>query len=47
LKSKIENYISVNDEGMLDEINEIYIDSRYPADLGLLPYGKPTLEDAK
>ena len=32
---------------MLDEINEIYIDSRYPADLGLLPYGKPTLEDAK
>ena len=24
-----------------------YIDSRYPGDMGLLPYGKPTLEDAK
>ena len=23
------------------------IDSRYPGDLGLLPYGKPTIVDAK
>jgi hypothetical protein len=25
-------------------INEVYIDSRYPGDLGLLPHGKPTIE---
>ena len=47
LKNKIQNYISVNDEGMLDQINEIYIDSRYPAELGLLPNGKPGLTKAK
>ena len=29
------------------KINDLYIDSRYPGDLGLLPYGKPTLEDVK
>jgi len=28
--------------GMLDKL---YIDARYPGDLGLLPQGKPTLED--
>lgn len=32
---------------MLDKLNKLYIDSRYPSDLGLLPYGKPTLADAK
>ena len=28
-------------------INELYIDSRYPGDIGLLPHGKPTLQYAK
>jgi HEPN domain-containing protein len=28
-------------------INEVYIDSRYPGDLGLLPHGKPTNEEVK
>ena len=27
-------------------LNEIYIDSRYPGDLGLLPDGLPTKEQA-
>ena len=27
---------------LLGLINEVYIDSRYPGDLGLLPNGKPT-----
>ena len=27
-------------------LDSLYIESRYPTDLGLLPYGKPTLEDA-
>jgi len=29
------------------KINELYTESRYPGDLGLLPQGKPTLQDAK
>ena len=35
------------DIGILRAINELYIDSRYPGEFGLLPCGKPTLEDAK
>ncbi len=35
------------DELMLAEINDVYIDARYPGELGLLPYGKPSLEDNK
>lgn len=47
LKGKIENYINLNiDQEILDQINELYIDSRYPADLGLLPDGKPSKETA-
>lgn len=26
-------------------LNEVYIDSRYPGDMGLLPQGKPTLNE--
>ena len=29
------------------KIDTLYIESRYPGDMGLLPYGQPTLEDAK
>jgi len=28
-------------------INEVYIDARYPADLGLMPDGKPTIDESK
>jgi len=35
------------DDNILQLIDKLYIDSRYPGDLGLLPYGKPTLLDAK
>ena len=35
------------DENMIEVLDELYIDSRYPGDLGLLPHGKPTLADAK
>ena len=38
--------LKVEEEG-LRELNEVYISSRYPGDLGLLPDGKPTKEDAK
>jgi HEPN domain-containing protein len=30
------------DENVLSEINDVYIDTRYPPDLGLLPTGIPT-----
>ncbi len=35
------------DENIIEILDELYIDSRYPGDLGLLPHGKPTLDDAK
>lgn len=44
--SKIEK-LKINleiDNDMLDRINQVYIDTRYPADFGLLPGGKPSLE---
>ena len=32
---------------LLATINEVYIDARYPADLGLMPNGKPTINEAE
>ena len=48
LKSLFAEKINMDiNEDILDSLNLLYIESRYPGDLGLLPYGKPTLEDAK
>ncbi len=33
------------DELALKEISDIYTEARYPRELGLFPYGKPTVED--
>ena len=35
------------DKDILDLLNELYIDSRYPGHFGLLPNGKPSLMKAK
>ena len=35
------------DMDLLKQINELYIDARYPSDLGLLPEGKPPVEVSK
>ncbi len=35
------------DENILQLLDKLYIDSRYPGDMGLLPYGNPTLENAR
>lgn len=45
---KIEEIIplSVN-EVIISELDRLYIDSRYPGDLGLMPNGKPTLSEAE
>lgn len=32
---------------MLDRLDAVYIEARYPGELGLLPYGKPTQAEAK
>lgn len=40
--------ISLNlDEDELDLVDAVYIDTRYPSGLGLLPSGYPTREDAR
>lgn len=31
----------------IKKLDEVYIATRYPSDLGLMPYGKPTAEDAQ
>ena len=49
LHKSIKNEIPLTEKEtqILMTLNELYTDSRYPGDMGLLPYGKPTLEDAK
>lgn len=31
---------------IIEELDKLYIDSRYPGELGLLPHGQPTVEEA-
>ena len=47
LQELIKNDLNIDNDDLLDTLNELYIDSRYPGELGLLPYGKPTIVDAK
>ena len=47
LQNMVSDYIDVDNEDILEDLNELYIDSRYPNSFGLLPQGKPSLEDAK
>lgn len=35
------------DEEILEQLNTVYLDARYPAALGLMPGGLPAIEDAK
>lgn len=45
---KIEEIIPFDvNERIISELDRLYLDSRYPGDLGLMPYGKPTLEEAE
>jgi HEPN domain-containing protein len=32
---------------LLEDLDKLYTDARYPGDFGLLPSGKPTIEEAK
>jgi Uncharacterized conserved protein related to C-terminal domain of eukaryotic chaperone, SACSIN len=31
----------------LQVLNDLYVDARYPGELGLLPYGRPSPDDAR
>jgi len=35
------------DEDVLDQVNDVYIETRYPSDLGLVPVGIPKVETIK
>jgi len=48
IKDRIEKYIQLDiDTNIFDQINELYIDSRYPTDIGILPEGKPSTQNAR
>ncbi len=47
LKGIIDQHVELVVEiDIFDQINELYVDSRYPTDLGYLPDGKPSVEEA-
>ena len=46
LINKINVELEVNSE-ILATLDLLYIESRYPGDMGLLPHGKPALKDAQ
>ncbi len=47
LKGIIDQHVSIDVEiDIFDQINELYVDLRYPTDLGYLPDGKPSIEEA-
>lgn len=47
LYSKLKSYIKFEiDLQLIKRLDEVYIESRYPGDIGLLPNGKPSFEEA-
>ncbi len=47
LLGKVESFLRRDvDLGMLQTLDSLYIEARYPGELGLLPNGKPTIEEA-
>ena len=44
---KILPILSGFNETILSELDTVYIEARYPGDLGLMPHGKPSIEEAK
>ena len=48
LLPKVANYVTfANEFDLLEDLDKLYTDARYPGDLGLLPYGKPTIAEAE
>lgn len=47
LLKRTSEYITIDVSGeIIIKIDTLYIESRYPGDMGLLPYGEPTSKDA-
>jgi HEPN domain-containing protein len=47
LFARITRYTVIDtDMDLLEDLDKLYVDARYPADFGLLPNGKPTVEEA-
>jgi HEPN domain-containing protein len=44
---RLSHLISGFNETILSELDTIYIEARYPGDLGLMPHGKPSSDEAK
>lgn len=47
LYAKILPLLSGFDETILAELDTVYIEARYPGDLGLMPHGKPSCDEAE
>ena len=47
LKDLVSDYLKVDNEDILETLNSLYVESRYPGNLGLLPDGKPTIKNAE
>ena len=47
LQLNAEIHLSESETNLIGIINEVYIDARYPGDLGLLPHRKPTLGEVE
>lgn len=48
LLPRVMEYIELSMEcELLEDLDKLYIDARYPGDFGLLPNGKPSLEEAR
>lgn len=50
LHGRIEEHLPEDAEidfDLLDRLNQLYIDARYPGERGLLPEGKPTEQEAQ
>jgi HEPN domain-containing protein len=47
LRGMVEEFFQFDEDSeIFDQINELYVDSRYPTDLGYLPEGKPSVVTA-
>ena len=44
LKDMLSDFVDIQEVGLLDSLNSLYIDSRYPGNMGMLPDGKPSVE---
>ena len=43
----VSSFLTINNLVEINKLDKLYIDSRYPVDFGLLPDGKPSLDDTK